>query len=386
MQYRAAGFRSLILSRKNWVIGFVLLIACNALGGILSDSGERVIWKVALKGETAPAFDDSLVFFGAKDHLIVAVEKNSGTIRWQSKTDGPLAQISGFNVIVAGNTVVVPDDLLYGLDRKSGARKWVFKPESGFLPGLFLLETDGNRVYAGSPSGYAYAVDGETGKQIWASNVTGQEKSSVYHPVYDNGVVAVSIRRFTTNPVSGGVALLDASTGNIIWQRDFLPERAGQPSGSEAKPVFFQNLVIASSDDGRIFGLNRTTGEIVWIAPSRSDLSSLGDIRPIVLSGSTVVVGSTARFLTGLDARTGLRKWDTSIGQSSLTNWLSADNGTAYTTDLGLVLVSVDAESGRLNWSEPSNNDKSVLYILYPAIDKDRLYASATTGLYALKK
>lgn len=364
-----------------------MLMGCNPLPDLASGDSDRVIWKVPIRGWTGPAFDDSLAFFGAFAHEVVAVDKRTGKIRWRSLTNGPLAATSGDNLVIAGGTVVAPDDLLYGFDRKTGVRKWVFEPDSGFLPGIFLLDTDGQRVYAGSPSGYAYAVDGETGKQIWATNVTGAEKSSVYNPVFNLGVVAVTIRRFTTTPVTGGISLLDASTGKVLWHREFSPEGPAQESGSSVRAAFYGQLVIVSADDGRVYGLDRATGGVVWTAPARTASHSINDTRPVIIVGSTVVVGTNQMSLAGLDPATGAKKWDTNIGNGSLSHLFRSDGTTAYTTTSGLYLIAVDGASGRLKWSTPPfDSPEDARYWGLPAVDSDRIYMSGTSGLYALPK
>ncbi len=375
--------------RSNRLIAIAVVAACTGLptDGSSGGAGGSVIWKVPIKGWTVPAFDDSLAFFGAFAHEIVAVDKRSGTVRWRSQTNGSLERTSGRNVVVVGGTIVGPDDLLYGFDRKTGARKWVFRPDSGFLPGIFFLDTDGKRVYAGSPSGYAYAIDPETGAQIWATNVTGQENSSVYDPVYDNGVVAVTIRRFSTTPVTGGIALLDAATGRVLWDREFQPERAGQGSGANGRAAFFNKLVMISSNDGRVYGLNRTSGEIVWIAPARADIHTLEDVRPVHMAGNTLVVGTTGQSLSGLDTSTGKTLWDTRIGLGSGGDWFTSEGATAYMVNASLLLIAIDGESGRVKWTTPSaSSSDDAKYLIFPAVDTDRLYIAGPGGLFALKK
>lgn len=370
------------------ILALALLTTCNPLADLMPGDSGGVIWKVPIKGWTGAAFDDSLAFFGAFAHEVVAIEKQSGKVRWRSPTNGPLERTSGKNVIVAGRVVVGQDDLLYGFDRKTGARKWVFKPDSGFLPGIFIIDTDGQRIYAGSPSGFAYAVDAETGTQTWATDVTGETNSSVYNPTFDRGVVAVAIRRFSTNPISGGISMLDAATGKVLWRRYFSPQRPGQESGSSVKPAFYGELIIVSADDGRVYALDRSTGTVQWIAPARSDNNALDDLRPLVVCGATVVVGTDRTSITGLDPQTGAMKWDTPVQGGSVSFPYGSDGTTAYTTNGGLYVVAVDCSSGRLKWLTPAfGSPESELYWgSLPSVDADRIYMSGTTGLYAIKK
>jgi hypothetical protein len=61
-------------------------LACEP-SRIAAPPAERVLWKAP--GHpflVAPSYDATSVFFGSRDHQVVAVDRRTGTVRWRSST------------------------------------------------------------------------------------------------------------------------------------------------------------------------------------------------------------------------------------------------------------------------------------------------------------
>lgn len=367
---------------------FCLHLAAAALTGVACrapsepDVGQRLLWKAAGGSIAAPAVADATVYFLTVNHTVVALDAGTGTQRWRATVGAGSGPPRGWNLIVAGGNVIAPDEAVYAFDRTTGSPRWVFRTSSGDMPGRFHISTDGSRVFTGSPAGFAYALDAATGSAIWTTELASDNNSVVYSPVVDRGLVAVTLRHFT-NPSTGGVVALDAATGAVRWRRDFPTTGPGRGSGSFGRAGFWRELVIAPSDDGTIYAMNRADGTIAWISPRPDYEVSFDDQRPVLVVGDVVVVGSDRPVITGLDASSGAERWRIANPLGSVSYEMGTDGSRAYVVDANLSLSAVDAAEGAVLWKIGSRAGD---FAPYPVIDGDRVYIGGTSGLYALRR
>ena len=358
----------------------LIAVACRSPSE--PDSSDRVLWKSGGASQAAPAVAGSTVYFLTRDHTIVALDAATGAQKWQSTAGSGGGPPPGRNVVVIGQNVIVPDNAVYAFDRTTGARRWMFLPTSGDMPGRFHISTDGMRVFTGSPAGFAYALDPGTGAPIWTTELASDNNSVVYSPVVDRGLVVVTLRHFT-NPSTGGVVALDAATGAVRWRRDFPTTGPGRGSGSFGRAGFWRELVVAPSDDGTIYAMNRNDGTIAWISPRPAFEVSFDDQRPVAVVGDMIVVGSDRPVLMGLDAATGAERWRLDSPYGSVSYELGSDGTRAYLVYASLQLSAIDAAAGRVVWTVgPSTGT----FAPYPVVDGDRVYVGAYDGLFALRR
>lgn len=102
-------------------------------------------------------------------------------------------------------------------------------------------------VYFGSQDGALYAVDAETGTELWEFRTNGFVDSS---PAVVNGIVY-----FGSN--DSNFYALDAQTGTELWR--FRTGKAIQSS-----PAVADGMVLFGSDDSVFYALDARTGERLW--------------------------------------------------------------------------------------------------------------------------
>lgn len=110
--------------------------------------------------------DGTMVLVGSTDHYRYALDRNTGRTAWRRSLGAP-AQC-GLAVIEVGDrhrVVVVAGHTLFCLGL-GGSPVWQAELNGSFTG---VACTDGERVYAGSGDGNAYAFDASTGAQVWAT-------------------------------------------------------------------------------------------------------------------------------------------------------------------------------------------------------------------------
>jgi len=159
---------------------------------------------------------------------------------------------------VVGGRVFVGTEAgdLFALDAETGCTYWSFHAQSGIRAAVSIGEyerANGRRGYAAffaDQRAFAYAVDADTGEEIW--NVRIDEHiyaSATGSPIFHDGRVYVvtsgvgeegqgGTPSYSCCTFRGSVTALDASTGEEIWKTFPVPEPQPRGTSSEGQPLF----------------------------------------------------------------------------------------------------------------------------------------------------
>ena len=197
---------------------------------------------------TRVGVDKQNIYFGNSLGYCKAVDKMSGALRWQYKTDAMLFS----RPAVSDKYVVLPtsDKRLIWLDKKSGKAKWQY-------------DADGPYVADGVMSGGLLYQGGFKTFQAW-----------------------------------------DVKRHRLLWQYNDINNYC------QAAPVVDGGDVIFGAWDTYLRCLDRRTGTLrwQWNNGKNVNLYSPGNVVPVVTPERVVVVAPD-RFSTGIDRRTGQQLW-----------------------------------------------------------------------------
>jgi polyvinyl alcohol dehydrogenase (cytochrome) len=196
---------------------------------------------------------------------------------------------------------------LYALNARTGCRYWTYKAKAGIptavVIGRYRTFDGGQGVAAffGDRKANAYAVDAQTGREIWVRKVDSHAAAAITGALaYDNGRVFVPVQGLNEEGMGGfagypcctfrgSVSALDASTGNVIWKTYTVEESMPRPPSQDGTPAFGpagggiwsvptidskRRLVYVSTGNGyadppqpttdAVLALDINTGEIKW--------------------------------------------------------------------------------------------------------------------------
>ncbi len=308
------------------------------------------------------------------------------------------------------------DGSVYALDAATGCVHWSTTVPAEVRSGIVVAEVAGKpTLFFGDASGYIYALDGESGKQVWklqpeehpASKATGT-------PVFYQGRLYVGMssleEALAVSPgyvcctFRGSVTAVNAADGKVLWKRYTIPDAAkpraktkhgaasAGPSGvgvwnaptldPEHDALYvgtgdnYSDPVTSLSDS--ILALKMSTGEILWSKQFTKDAwnSSCyldGKVNcpdnegpdfdfaesPILLtlpSGKrALVVGQKSGVAWGIDPdRKGQVLWQTRVGKGGTVGgiqWGSATDG----RNMYVALSDLTFKAGRVE----GGNDRS---------------------------
>ena len=236
--------------------------------------------------------DDKNLYFGNSLGYCKAVDKKTGELRWQYKTDAMLFS----RPAVSGKYVILPtsDRRLVWLDKKSGKPKWQY-------------DADG-----------PYVADGVVSDGI----------------LYQGG--------FKT------FQAWDVKRHRLLWRYDSINNYC------QAAPVVDGNDVIFGAWDTYLRSLDRRTGTLRWQWNNERNVNlySPGNVVPVVTPKRVVIVAPD-RFSTAVDRSTGRQVWrEKNENKVRESLGCSADGKVAYAKTMDGTLVAMSTgERYELLWT-----------------------------------
>lgn len=277
----------------------------------VDEAGGTQRWAFKTGGEvsSSPAVSDGLVYVQSADGKFYAVDAQGGNRRWSFAVGRDLPYRSGVMPVEAGppgyglwdfflSSPVVSDGVvyfgagdgrLYALDARSGKMLWSFAT-TGRVRSTPAVAA--GTVYFGSMDGSFYALGAKTGGLKWKFKTVGNEyfpageiQSS---PAVVDGTVYFGSRDYY-------IYALDAATGALRWKT------LHKDSWVVGSPAISDGLLFVGSSDGMfVQALDVKTGEEKWHEKTSGNVFSSA-----VVAGNTVYFADWEGAVLGRDTMTG---------------------------------------------------------------------------------
>jgi outer membrane protein assembly factor BamB len=265
---------------------------------------------------------DNQLGFIAQGQQVHAVNLADGTQNWAFPTavNNNVSQIVsqpgvGADVVVVGSEGAsgTYSGIAYGLDRNTGAQKWCLAFDQKGADGQNCPLAQGGQT--GGLFGLGPAIDDRI-----LGGVT-----------LTNGVAYFGL-------ASGAVYAVDAETGKDLWRF-----KAGRDVW--AAPLAAENMIYIAALDHHVYAVDRATGSLRW----QKDMGAAVAGEPTLDSG-TLYVGIFSNQLVALDAATGDQRWSFTA-ENWVWNGPAVGQGVLYLTDVSGNVFAIDATSGQKIWA-----------------------------------
>jgi len=156
------------------------------------------------------------------------------------------------------------------LDAQTGCERWTFAADGAVRTAVNVAALNAKpgakktryAAFFGSFNAVAYAVDAETGQELWHTKIDAHAVARltggpayyngvIYFPVSSHEEVAAAAEKYSCCTFRGAVVALDAATGKVIWKAHGIP--------IEAKPTKI------STTGTQLFG---PAGGAIWSSPT----------------------------------------------------------------------------------------------------------------------
>jgi outer membrane protein assembly factor BamB len=279
----------------------------QGLYALRADDGQK-LWRFETLGfvQSAPLYDagEDVLYFGSNDGALYKVNAKNGELVWRFMTNAEVAR----RPVLDGGLLYVTNanDTVLAIEPKSG--KLVWHQHRTPAAGMEVAGHSGpavfhGKVYAGFSDGTVVAFDAKTGVERWqpvdlaaeAEQTLGQvpdqldvDSTPIPDALPSGAVVYVS-------NYAAGVYALDAETGTQVWSNPgvfgvtditLFDQPAHLRRDGRAEPE--RRVLLAASGTTGLWGLDPLTGSELW----RRSLPATAISHPVVVSGALLVSAS----------------------------------------------------------------------------------------------
>ncbi len=329
-------------------------------------------WQFNIPGKviSSPSVYKGKVLIGSRDNSLYCLDAENGELAWKFTSKGWIDSspaISNDKVYVSSR-----DGNLYCLDFKDGKLLW--KYATGGSDFSSPLAGDGKVFCAsGFPNKFIYALDAQTGKQIWKA----ETKQMVYSSaaLYKDGLYIGSN--------DGYVYCLNKDSGALVWKYQ---TRGGIFAASPA--IDSGLLYIAAGDfDWTVYALDIDKGTLSWKHVIEDNQPTPDYVSTVAVSdnGIFIIAGYQQQYLYCLDSASGARKWKQALGPAARYGFSSSACVTqdiVYAASAKGVLKGFEITTGELKWQYGFGAG----ILSSPAVSNGKLFIATVDGqLYALE-
>ena len=295
------------------------------------------------------SFADGVVYAGAEDGRLHALEAASGRPLWSFQAGGSIRTRAA---VTEGSVFFQADDgFLYGLDAASGAQRWRVKlvekpierlpfddPRSRFDRFGSDVTIAGGRLFVGTHDGRVLALDPRRGETLWEFAA---EDSVLAAPTVDS-------ERVYFGAFDRHVYALDSGTGKLLWKRD-------TRGAVVSTPAVHGDRIVIGTRAYDLLGLDATTGEVAW---KRYVWFSWVESSAAIRDGVAYVGSSDAAAVRAVEAASGRPLWTADVygwawGQPAVTAdrvYVGTASQKGYVAGHRGLVMALDRRSGRALW------------------------------------
>ena len=274
--------------------GFIYVASANGEIAKLSVVDGKQSWRINTGEQLSGGvgLGSNLLLLGTSKGYVLAYDL-SGKLLWKSKVSSQVlsAPKADYGVVV----VRCGDSRIYGLNVVDGSRKWVYERAT---PALSLrssagIALDGGVAYAGFAGGKLIALRVEDGKVIWEVSVAQPKGTTEIERIADiTSIPVVDGSLVYAVAYQGKVAGVDRASGRVVWSRD-ISSYTGL-NAEEAK-------VYVTHANSAIYALDYTTGKTFW---RQADLKQRRISAPLPM-GNLIALGDVEGYVHFLNREDG---------------------------------------------------------------------------------
>ncbi len=216
---------------------------------LFAESG-NVLWKYPMKAEglAKPLVHGDSVYVLGGNNVVHALEAKTGKLLWtyNRREANNISIRGGSQPAVSGDLALIgfSDGALVALNRSSGSVVWEtnLNRNKRFRDVDATPVVDGDTVYASSYDGSLYALSLSDGKIIWSIDDGG----------YEEVLIQGSTLFYSTS--SGKVMAIDKQSGKIVWSKD-------NPQGIGTAPTLFKSVLMVGELNGALRFIDARSGD-----------------------------------------------------------------------------------------------------------------------------
>ncbi len=320
---------------------------------------KAVAWKFKTNGYvfSSPVISGNSVFVGSNDSFVYAINSTDGKLKWKFKTNGV---VSSSPAIYQETVYILSfDGNLYALNAQTGEKKWGFfggtekqytnhgihglQPKNEMMadPWDMYLSSPNiykGKVFFGSGSGMFFAVDAQTGKEVWKFSTP--------------DVIHTSPAIFEDKVIFGGwdtfLHALNTETGKEIWKfATGVDTAVHNQTGIQSSPAVYNGTIYFGCRDANLYALDGKTGKLKW---KKYNNGSWVINTPVIKDSILYYGTSDTHKIWALNANNGDSIFQTDLQAYIFSSPVIAGN-TLFAGDFSGCFFAIDTKTGTKTWT-----------------------------------
>lgn len=313
-------------------------------GAIFALNGQTgdILWRYPVRNsiKNTIAIDGGLVFAQDAQGYLYAVDASTGKLVWEKQLN-----VNGLPALIEG--LVADNGIIYagtgkGLCASDGATGETLWTNTGWGQGEGTTSTNSlnrNILVSGVQWSALYANDATTGKLLWKATKDGLRNRGA-SPAFHGGLLYLIS--------DASVFILDAADGRIVVRKPlpFSVDVTSTPLLTGKEIVFGSakdGLVALDSETLEPKWNFKTEDALVYTSPYSRRSSSTIETSP-VLAGNLIFVGASDGRIYGIDKETGQAQWQYATGAPVFGSVAASGNALVATDFAGNVYVFASGE------------------------------------------
>lgn len=291
-----------------------------------------LVWRYPPKVDIAtsfyarPALADGLVVVPDYTNVVHFIDPATGNVKAvfdQQKSQGHMPG----GAAIAGDLTLVGSSnrFLFALG-SNATLKWKFEAKNGIWA---TPVADSTQAYVAGMDHFLYALDLQTGRQIWATDIGSAQVG---------GPLLTAEGNVIAETISGDLWAINPQNGSVVWKQKL-------EGGVWSTPLLDNGILYVGTDKNKIYAVSADKGSIVWQAAMPSPvIAGAGKLKDnVIFAGEN---GEVAAYSVD-----GTAAWTRTItGKLYATPAVAGDLAVFPVTKGENVLVSFDA-NGNQGWT-----------------------------------
>jgi outer membrane protein assembly factor BamB len=285
--------------------------------------------------ESSAAIAAGVVYVGTGKSELIAVDLQSGKLKWSYKTPEAIGESSP---AVGGGMVFVGDlsGVFHAVNVSTGKNVWSYKTDAEIKSSpVVLSDRGGDRVLIGSYDGNLYCFNARDGKTLWKFKTENYVHCT---PAVVDGVAYIAGcdeifrgirisdgREVMQIPAGGYTAASPTMVGQFTYFGNFSNEVVGLSLKTRRRAwvymhpqrqfpfyssaAFADGRIVLGGRDKLVHCLNAATGRAAWTFTTRARVES----SPAIAGGRVYIGSNDGRFYV-LDLAKGTKLWEFNAG------------------------------------------------------------------------
>jgi len=269
----------------------------SAKGGLFAvDLDGKELWKISIAPDSftsPPLLTEGVLVVGSGKGVLLAFEAATGKQKWRYDVGGTVQGTPNRVDLAKGKPGVMAisqgDGSIHGVDLESGKGAWK-TPSVERCDGS--AGVSGDTIAMGSCASALHIFSVEKAEKVADVPLGGDNQVA--------GGVALSGSIAFAGTRSGKFCSIDLAAKQILWTN------ADNQGESFMTPALGERVAVFGSDDGKIYGIERTKGTKLWAFDTGNRPTS-----PVIAGDRVVVASGGSLFM--VDLATGRKVWSAAV-------------------------------------------------------------------------